>query len=298
MSLWKTKQTILHSLTNNDMIRTFLLLFLVIGTQLTVLGQKMEGALLRNNLQRVYIHEDISLHFISPEPIRYVDISTKKLVGNIPIENVFRIKAIKDSVEDFQGYNKSLGIITIIGQKFIAQYDLWYASGTMEIETQIEIQPRDTNPLDIGATPLSKNELRHFSIEASKRKKSKHGVYSTQYGITGRVNNVYTFDDYVFLDITYTNRTNLKFEIDQVRFKVSDKKITKATNVQDIELEQVYQLSDRKEFKGRYRNIYVLRKFSFPNNKVLSIELTESQISGRTLLLQLDFSDLLTADML
>ncbi|ERM83041.1 hypothetical protein P872_06090 [Rhodonellum psychrophilum GCM71 = DSM 17998] len=265
---------------------------------MNLFGQKMEGALLRNDLQRVYIHEDISLHFISPEPIRYVDISTKKLVGNIPIENVFRIKALKDSVEVFNGYNRSLGIITIIGEKFIAQYDLWYASGSNPLETQIEILPKNTNPLDIGATPLSKNDLRQFSIEAYKKKKSKHNIYSSKYGISGRVNNIYTFEDYVFLDITYTNRTNLKFEIDQVRFKIADKRITKATNVQAIEIEPVYQLFDQKEFKGKHRNIYALRKFSFPNNKILSIELTESQISGRTLLLQIDYSDLLTADTL
>ncbi len=280
------------------MIRTLLLLSLLISTQLNALGQRQEGGLSQNDLQRVYINENISLHFISPEPIQYVDISTKNLVGNIPIDNVFRVKAIMDSVSNYNGYSQSLGIITIIGQKFIAQYDLWYASGSRNLETQIEIQPRNTNPLNIGATPLSHNELRHLSIEAYKKKKSKHTIYSSKYGITGRVNNIYTFDDYVFLDITYTNRTNLKFEVDQVRFKISDKKITKATNVQDIEIQPTYQLSDKKEFKRNYRNIYVLKKFSFPNNKVLSIELTESQISGRTLVLYLDYSDILTADML
>jgi conjugative transposon TraN protein len=257
-----------------------------------------EGVLYKNDLQRLYINEDISLHFVSPEPIQYVDISTKNMVGDIPVENVFRIKAIDDSVQNLNGINKSLGVVTIIGQKYIAQYDLWYSADYRKLETQVDILPTDTNPLDIGATPLSTNELRHFAIEAYKKKKSKFNIYSTQYGISGRVNNILTFEDYVFLDITFTNKTDLKFDLDQVRFKIEDKRITKATNVQAIEIEPEYQLFNKTSFKKSHRNIYAIKKFTFPNNKVLSIELTESQISGRTLVLQLDYSDLLTADTL
>lgn len=256
------------------------------------------GALYKNDLQRLYINEEISLHFISPEPIQYVDISTKNMVGDIPVENVFRIKAVSDSVQHLNGVNKPLGVVTIIGQKYIAQYDLWYSADSRKLETQVDILPADTNPLDIGATPLSTNELKHFSIEAYKKKKSNFNIYSTRYGISGRVDNIFTFDDYVFLDITYTNKTDLKFDLDQVRFKIEDKRITKATNVQAIEIKPEYQLFDKSTFKKSHRNIYVLKKFTFPNNKVLSIELTESQVSGRTLVLHLDYSDLLTADTL
>jgi len=39
---------------------------------------------------RFYIDEDISLHFLSPEPSQYVDISTPIImIGDIPLENVF-----------------------------------------------------------------------------------------------------------------------------------------------------------------------------------------------------------------
>lgn len=35
---------------------------------------------------------------------------------------------------------------------------------------------------------------------------------------------------------------------------------------------------------------------TFPNDKVLSIELSEKQISGRTISMQLDYEDVLSAD--
>ena len=49
-------------------------------------------------------------------------------------------------------------------------------------------------------------------------------------------------------------------------------------------------------FKKGYRNIIVLKKMTFPNDKVLSIELSEKQISGRTISMNLDYEDVLAAD--
>ncbi|WP_332911825.1 DUF4138 domain-containing protein [Algoriphagus boritolerans] len=112
------------------------------------------------------------------------------------------------------------------------------------------------------------------------------------------MNSIYTVDDYIFLDISFTNKTNLKFDLDQLRFKIEDKRITKATNVQSIEIEPEYQLFTPKSFEKKYHNIYVFKKFTFPNSKVFTIELSESQISGRTLSLEIKYADLLAADTL
>lgn len=248
--------------------------------------------------QKLYIREDITLHFTSPEPIQYVDISCESLVGDLPLDNVFRIKILKDSVDFGKPQQDDLGVVTIIGQKFIAQYDLYYAPESSAVPTLLEILPTHMRPLDIGTAPLSQNELRHFCREVYKLKPSIKGIRNSQYGIWGYVDNIHTLEDYIFLDITFINDTNLKFDIDQVRFRVEDRKIVKATNVQAIELEPAFTLFERESFKRKFRNIYVLEKFSFPNNKVLIIELTETQLSGRSLTLEIDYADLLRADTL
>ncbi|WP_114751978.1 conjugative transposon protein TraN [Pleomorphovibrio marinus] len=264
----------------------------------SALAQKTDYGASPTKRQKLFIREDITLHFTSPEPIQYVDISSKNLVGDLPLDNVFRIKMQEDSGQVGKAPQQDLGVVTIIGQKFIAQYELQYTSGNREVPTLLEIVPADMHPLDIGATPLTQNELRGFSLKAYKLKPSIKRLHHSEYGITGYVDNIHTLDDYIFLDITFTNETNLKFDIDQVRFRVEDKKITKATNVQAIEIEPVFTLVEKESFKRKYRNIYVLKKFSFPNNKVLTIELTEKQLSGRTLIVQIDYLHLLRADTL
>lgn len=274
------------------------ILSLLIASGFTSFAQETEGILYKDNLPQLTINEDVSLHFISPEPIQYVDISTDNLVGDIPVENVFRIKLTGESLPEDQEPKQTIGVVTIIGQKFIAQYDLHYDPSSSNMETQVKILPRDMNPLDVGSAALSDNQLRDFSLLAFSNKKKSLGIKNSQDGVSGTVNNIYTLDDYIFLDITFLNRSNLKFDIDSIRFKIEDRKILKATNSQAIEIQPEYQLMEKASFKRRYRNIFVFKKFSFPNNKLFSIELTEKQISGRSLSLYINYEDLLSADTL
>ena len=87
------------------------------------------------------------------------------------------------------------------------------------------------------------------------------------------------------MDITYKNKTNLSYHIDDLRFKIDDKKVTKATNIQSLEIKPELALFNIPAFDKYYRNIFVFKKMSFPGNKVLNIELSEKQISGRVITL-------------
>jgi conjugative transposon TraN protein len=225
------------------------------------------------------------LHFISPEPIQYVDISNKSIEGNIPLPNVLRLRYKDSTTTD--------AIVTIAGEKFIAQYHLSPVNAT---GTQvIEIQPADTRPLDIAGIALSQPQLKKLSykIFCSNRKNIRQ---TNAFGLQARLNNIYTAGDYIFLDLSYKNKTNLRYDIDNFRFKIDDKKVTKATNVQSIEIKPELTLFDVPAFSKTYRNIFVLKKLSFPGNKVLNIELSEKQISGRVITLSVSYKEVLDAD--
>lgn len=225
------------------------------------------------------------LHFISPEPIQYVDISNKNIEGNIALPNVLRLR-YKDSIT-------TDAIVTIAGEKFIAQY---YLSPVIATGTQIiEIRPPDTRPLDIAGIGLSQPQLKQLAYKIFCDKPGK--IRQTQaFGLRARLNNIYTAGDYIFLDLSYKNKTNLRYDIDSFRFKIDDKKVTKATNVQSIEIKPELALFDVPAFSKSYRNIFVLKKLSFPGNKVLNIELSEKQLSGRVITLSISYKDVLDAD--
>jgi len=240
----------------------------------------------QDKLPEVHLPVKGDLHFISPEPIQYVDISNKSIEGNIALPNVLRLR-FKDSCY-------SDAIVTIAGEKFIAQYHLWPVEST-ENET-IEIQPIDTRPLDISGIGLSHPQLKKLAYNIFCSSNSKNIGQTKAFGIKAQLNHIYTAGDYIFLDLSYRNKTNLKYDIDEFNFKIDDQKVTKATNVQSVEIKPELALFDVPSFSKYYRNIFVLKKLTFPGNKVLKIELNEKQISGRVITLSISYKDVLQAD--
>ena len=255
-----------------------------------------------NNLTKLEISDGVSLHIISPEPIQFVDLSTGNLTGDLPAENIARIKITDTSETDSTSIQKkidknNLGIITVVCQSFMAQYKVNYLDFKSKSVANIQIQPEDMQPLEYPKMAFSNKELLQFSLDILKKKKVGKPIREVKdFKLTMRINNVYVVNDYIFLDMTFLNSTNLGYDIDAIKFSVEDKKIYKATNNQSITLDPVYQLYHQKQFKKNYRNIYVFKKFTFPNSKVFKIRLLEEQLSGRALEMKVKYSDILSAD--
>ena len=247
----------------------------------------------KRDLPIIYLPENLSLHFISPEPIQYVDISQKNIIGDLPLKNVLRIR-LKDSVKTADA------IITITGEKYIAQYHIISADAitVRDAVTEIAINPADTKPLDIGGIGLSQTQLKNLSLNLFCKKQGHAKEHLKAFGLKASLYHIYTAGDYIFLSLGYENNTNLKYDLDEFHFKIEDKKITKATNVQSLEIKPEFVLFDNMVFQHTYRNIVVFKKLSFPGNKVLNIELNEKQISGRVITLSVSYKDVLDADVL
>jgi conjugative transposon TraN protein len=247
----------------------------------------------------VYLPGNVTVHFVSPEPIQYVDISTKQITGDLPVKNILRIRHVfLDSLKQPALRNETDAVITIVGEKFIAQYHVISSPVVLpgNVQTTIEISPGQTRPLDVPGVSLSQPELHQYALRLLAQKPEKHLQHSSAYGIKANLNHVYTLGDYIFLDISYENKTNLRYDIDELRFKIDDKKVTKASNVQSVEIKPEFTLFDTPFFKKHYRNIFVFKKFTFPGNKLLHVEVSEKQLSGRIITLQVAYSDILDAD--
>ena len=68
------------------------------------------------------------------------------------------------------------------------------------------------------------------------KQKKFNQIVSNKNGIRAYINNIYSIGDYFFLDYTLKNRTRIAYDIEEIRVKLTDKKETKATNSQTIEL--------------------------------------------------------------
>ncbi|WPU95776.1 conjugative transposon protein TraN [Mucilaginibacter sabulilitoris] len=254
-------------------------------------------ATLAGNLPEVRISGNISLHFLSPEPIAYVDISAAGIAGDLPVKNILRIKIMPDSLRHFSN-NQRIAVVTVVGQSFIAQYQLRLDAfpGASDICTQINILPEQMRPVDISGVGLTTSQLKAKALAMIADHHYNVIRKAKAYGIQAKLIHIGTVGDFVFLDLRFDNATHLAYNMDELRFKIEDKKIGKATNAQSIELPPLWQLYPSADFKKNYRNVYVLKKAIFPENKVLNIALTEKQISGREITLPVKYGDILKAD--
>ena len=268
-------------------MKKLLFIITLIASAISVFAQDVK----KRDLPIIHLPKNISVHFISPEPIQYVDISQKNIIGDLPLKNVLRIK-LKDSVSSADA------IVTITGEKFIAQYHVMSTDLSQDAITEIAINPSDTKPLDISGIGLSQTQLKTLALNLFCKRTGHPIEHKKAFGLKASLYHIYSAGDYIFLSLGYENRTNLKYDLDELRFKIDDKKITKATNVQSLEIKPEYVLFDNPVFQHTYRNILVFKKVSFPGNKVLNIELSEKQISGRVITLSVSYKDVLEADTL
>ena len=262
-----------------------------------------------SSLPEIEITEGINLHIISPEPIQYVDLSTQQLTGDLPTNNIARIKITDNSDSDQRskikipsGFSNGthIGVITVVGQSFIAQYRAIYRNhDNMNIITNIHVQAEDMQPIEFNKMIFSNLELRKFAMDIIRKKLENKTIREEKnLKLSFQLNNVYVLSDYIFLDITIKNESNLSYEIEDLKFSIEDKKIHKATSNQSIDMTPLFQLNPQKHFRKNFRNIYVFKKFTYPNSKVMMIRLIEEQLPGRTIEMKVNYSEILKADTL
>lgn len=253
----------------------------------------LDGAALTRTIVRpvLYVNETITTHLVMPENIKLVDLSTDKIAGNQCADNIVRLKP-SSAMENQQ----FIGTVTLVGERNIALYDLLYTKNPKEAATLYYVPTQHLSAYQNPSVKMPSKEIAQYAWAIFCSDRKFYNIKSKAYGVSMRVNNIYSVGDYFFIDFSLHNHTNVKYDIEELRVKLMDKKETKATNSQTIELTPEYLLFDTKTFKKDYRNVLVLKKLTFPEEKILQIEIYESQISGRTLQIPISYEDVLHAD--
>lgn len=243
-------------------------------------------------LEQLTVNEKVTTVITASEPILFVDISTDKVVGDQPMENTVRLKPKEAGHED----GEVLCIVTIVTERYRTQYALLYTTRMKEAVTDKEIQLHERNAYNNPSVSMSTADMTAYARQIWNSPALFRNVATKQHRMVMRLNNIYSVGEYFFIDFSIDNKTNIRFDIDEIRIKLADKKLSKATNAQIIELTPALVLEQASSFKHGYRNVIVLKKLTFPNDKILSIELTEKQISGRNISLDIEYEYVLSAD--
>lgn len=110
------------------------------------------------------------------------------------------------------------------------------------------------------------------------------------------VNGIYASEDLIFIQFELENRSNLKYDIDQLRIFVKDQKKSKRTATQEIEVVPVYVFGNQQSINALSSQtvVFVVPKFNIPDQKYVTVQMLEKN-GGRNLELRVRNSLLMAA---
>lgn len=248
--------------------------------------------------EKIFVNSEVTTHIVMPENIKMVDLSTTKIIGNQCADNIVRIKPFieADSIPTHYREGELMGTLTLIGERHLAQYDVVYTAAPSRAASIHRVPYAGLDSYINPEVSMPQSEMARYAWAVYGSGRKYNQVVSKANGMKAIVNNIYSIGDYFFIDYSLQNSTKIAYDIAEVRVKLTDKKEVKATNSQTVELSPVYSLNLARKFKKNYRNVLVLDKLTFPDEKVLRIEISENQISGRVITLTVEYDDILNAD--
>lgn len=101
-------------------------------------------------MEQLTVNEQITTVITASEPVRFVDISTDKVAGDQPIDNIIRLKPKESGHED----GEILAIVTIVTERYRTQYALIYTTRMKEAVTDKEILLQERNAYNNPAVSM------------------------------------------------------------------------------------------------------------------------------------------------
>ncbi len=252
---------------------------------------------------RVEVAFNKTLHILFPSEVVYVDLGSLDLIADKAdgAQNVVRIKAAKQDFTEETNFS----VITADGcfYSFTAVYSENPSQLNIEMEDWLHKDPYSDFAnrqmyirLDelSGETPLTVNRIMYTILRRNVR--DIKSVGSKRFGIEVLLRGVYVHGDLFYLHVSMRNRSKVAFDIDYIRFKICDRKTARRTAVQETFVNPVRVFDEimRVDAEGMIRNVFVFRKFTIPDDKVLVMEVYERN-GGRHQRLEIENSRLVGA---
>lgn len=244
---------------------------------------------------------DKTTHIIFPSSIRYVDLGSSNIIAGKAgsSENILRVKA---SARGFET-ETNLAVITDEGSYYT--YNVKYADEPEKLNIEMRdfmhdgiATNRPNNSLDIYLKELGSESPRvvyliNRAIYKDNKRHIKH-IGRKRFGIQYTLKGIYSHNNLLYLHTQIKNSTNVPFDIDFVRMKVVDKKLTKRTAIQETVIYplRAYNFITTVGANGTERTVFALDKITIPADKLLIIEVFEKN-GGRNQTFTIENADLI-----
>jgi len=247
-----------------------------------------------------------TVHVIFPSAIRYVDLGSADLLAAKAdgTENVLRVKA---ALRDFSR-ESNLSVITEDGSYY--SFNVKYANEPVKLSVEMtdflhdgEATNRPNNALQVYMQELGQESpllvrLIMQSIYKNNDREIKH-IGCKRFGIQHLLKGIYTHNGLLYFHLQLKNSSNIPFNVDFITFKIVDKQVAKRTAIQEQVIWPIRAYNNLMLINGKHteRMVFVLPKFTIPDDKMLVVELNE-QNGGRHQRFTVDNANLVRAKVI
>lgn len=223
-------------------------------------------------------------NLIFPYAIKSVDKGSRDLLAQIAkgVENILQIKAGKQGIDE-----TNLTVVTGDGKLY--SYMVVYSDESVPLNIKMDGSIHTIMP-DALFTYRNDNEARvhDFAEQLSLKQPTIKGIGNRGFNIELQLEGIYIKDGMLYFQIGLENNSNINYDIDQLRFYFRDRKISKRTASQEIELKPLQFAGNTTIIRGQSKQsiVAVLPKFTIPDQKILAIQLMEGN-GGRHLQLKI-----------
>lgn len=217
-------------------------------------------------------------NIIFPYAIISVDIGSRDVLAQKAkgVENVLQIKAAK---ENFTQTN--ISIITADGKFTSFLVDFMQQPPVLNISLAGEVKQ---GFISIPSESINQEQMEHYASIACGSREKIRGIKDKNFGISLKLNGIFIHEDLMFLRLNIANKTNINYDIDQLRFYIRDQRKSKRTATQEIEIVPVLAPNNASKVSGKSgcTLVFVVPKFTIPDKKYLAVQLMEKN-GGRHL---------------
>lgn len=234
-------------------------------------------------------------HLIFPYAVTYVDLGNSGIIADKAqgAENIVKLKA------NLQGFPQTnMTVVTADGRLYSFLID--YEANPRVLNYNLTTGASDASPIMplalFSNLSMTQTEMENYSRAVLKKKKMLR-TQEVKDEITLALQGLYTKDDLFFLPVSMVNQSNITYDVDFIKFYIRDKKIAKRTALQESELSPLFVYNVTQATipgPGTMEQVYVLRKFTIPDDKNLVVEMFERG-GGRHLTFNITNNDILKA---
>ncbi|UCS95202.1 conjugative transposon protein TraN [Echinicola marina] len=211
-------------------------------------------------------------NIIFPSAIVGVDRGSKDVLAQKAkgAANILQLKAARNGFPE-----TNLTVITSDGR--LSSFVVNYAPEPSMLNVSLT-GTGNKNVIFLSPGSVNEADVTAYSKRALYSKYKGRKIKDKKYGIRFGMNGIFIHDNLLYLRLNIANKSNISYDIDQLRFFIRDQKKAKRTASQEIEITPVHIQNDVIKIKGQSSQTLVVAvpKFTIPDKKYFAIQLFEA----------------------